>query len=112
MPLFIEQRDEMVIIYSTPILDLKQSNLFAYMILVLFEFSFSAESNAYELDILIPSTLGQPNIGHKPSTRLMSNASTICPFSNDPSRVGKQSNAFALLRLPTLELLCPPVLTA
>lgn len=56
MPLFIEQRDEMVIICSAPILDLKRSNLFAYMILVLFEFSFSAESNAYEQDILIPST--------------------------------------------------------
>lgn len=111
MPLCIEQRDEMVVIYSTPILHLKQSNLFAHMF-VPFEISFSAESNAYELDILIPSTLGQHYIGHKLSTRLMSNASTLWPFFSDPSTVGKQSNAFALLRLPTLELLCPPVLTA
>lgn len=47
-----------------------------------------------------------------PTNFPINSASTISPFLIDASPAGKHNNAFAPLKLPILELLCPPVLTA
>ena len=47
-----------------------------------------------------------------PSNPPITNASTISPFPMTPSLAGKHNNPCAPLKLPTLLLLCPPVLYA
>jgi len=42
----------------------------------------------------------------------INNASIFSPTFTFPPPAGKHSNAFAAFRLPILELLCPPVVTA
>ena len=49
---------------------------------------------------------------YKPTTGPIINASHICPASITPLVCGRTSKAFAVARLPTLELLCMPVLFA